>query len=98
MKGIAAALIAVFVLWVVDVNFNSGRYTDVIVRIPAACRLINRYSNLRPPQLAASFISRAGEKRPERDGGLGTELGPPIVPTSNAETSGQRLAKLPQLG
>jgi hypothetical protein len=38
MKGIAAALIAVFVLWVVDVNFNGGRYTDVIVRIvrPAA--------------------------------------------------------------
>jgi hypothetical protein len=34
-----------------------------------ACGLINRYSNLRPPQLAASFISRAGEKRPQQRGG-----------------------------
>ena len=30
MKGFIAACIAVGVLWVVDVEFNSGRYGDVV--------------------------------------------------------------------
>jgi hypothetical protein len=30
MKGIIAACIAVSVLWVVDVQLNSGRYSDVV--------------------------------------------------------------------
>jgi len=33
MKAVAAALIAVLVLWVVDVNFNGARYTDAVVRV-----------------------------------------------------------------
>ena len=35
---VVAAFVAVFVLWVVDVNFNGGRYTDAAVRMirPAA--------------------------------------------------------------
>jgi len=33
MKAVAAALIAVSVLWVVDVNFNGARYTDAVVRM-----------------------------------------------------------------
>jgi hypothetical protein len=38
MKTVAAAFVAVIVLWVVDVNFNGGRYTDVVLRMirPAA--------------------------------------------------------------
>jgi hypothetical protein len=38
MKAVAAAFVAVFVLWVVDVNFNSGRYTNAAVQMirPAA--------------------------------------------------------------
>jgi hypothetical protein len=30
MKGIIAACIAVGVLWIVDVQLNSGRYSDVV--------------------------------------------------------------------
>jgi hypothetical protein len=37
------------------------------------------------------------EKRPQQRR-LGGWLGPPIPTASNAETSGQRSAKLPQLG
>jgi hypothetical protein len=37
------------------------------------------------------------EKRPQQRR-LGGRLGPPIPTASNAETSGQRSAKLPQLG
>jgi len=33
MKTVAAAFVAVFVLWVVDVNFNGGRYTDAATRM-----------------------------------------------------------------
>ena len=44
-----------------------------------ACRLINRYSNLRPPQLAASSF-RGPERSGPSSGGLGAELGPPIQP------------------
>ena len=33
MKTVAAAFVAVFVLWVVDVNFNVGRYTDAAIRM-----------------------------------------------------------------
>jgi hypothetical protein len=33
MKAIAAAVVALFVLWVVDVNFNGSRYTDATMRI-----------------------------------------------------------------
>jgi len=33
MKAITSALIAVFILWVVDVNFNGGRYTDVVLQV-----------------------------------------------------------------
>jgi hypothetical protein len=33
MKGVAAAFIAVFVLWVVDVNFNGGHYTGAAVKM-----------------------------------------------------------------
>jgi len=33
MKSITAAFVAVFVLWVVDVNFNGGRYTDAAVQV-----------------------------------------------------------------
>jgi hypothetical protein len=33
MKGVAAAITAVFVLWVIDVNFNGSRYTDAVVRM-----------------------------------------------------------------
>ena len=29
MKAIAAAVVALFVLWVVDVNFNGSRYTEL---------------------------------------------------------------------
>jgi hypothetical protein len=33
MKTVAAAFVAVFVLWIVDVNFNGARYTDAAVRM-----------------------------------------------------------------
>jgi hypothetical protein len=33
MKAVTAAFVAVFVLWVVDVNFNGGRYTDAAVQV-----------------------------------------------------------------
>jgi hypothetical protein len=33
MKAVAAAFVALFVLWVVDVNFNGGRYTDAAMRM-----------------------------------------------------------------
>ncbi|WP_161849919.1 hypothetical protein [Bradyrhizobium sp. CCBAU 051011] len=38
MKAVGAAFVAVFVLWVVDVNFNGSRYTNVVVQLirPAA--------------------------------------------------------------
>jgi hypothetical protein len=33
MKAIAAAIVAVFVLWVVDINFNGARFTDAAMRM-----------------------------------------------------------------
>jgi hypothetical protein len=33
MKGAFAAIIALVVLWIVDVNFNDGRYTIVTARM-----------------------------------------------------------------
>jgi hypothetical protein len=33
MKSIAAIVIAAVVLWIVDANFNSGRYAIAIVRL-----------------------------------------------------------------
>jgi hypothetical protein len=54
--------------------------------------IVSRHSR-RPPQLAALFISRAAEKRPQ---GLGADLGPPIPTAGNEEKSRQRSAKLPQ--
>lgn len=33
MKPVAAAFVAVFILWVVDVNLNGGRYTEVTMRM-----------------------------------------------------------------
>jgi hypothetical protein len=33
MKAVAATFVALFVLWVVDVNFNGGRYTDAAMRM-----------------------------------------------------------------
>jgi hypothetical protein len=33
MKAVAAAFVALFILWVVDVNLNGGRYTDVVMRM-----------------------------------------------------------------
>jgi hypothetical protein len=33
MKAVAATFVALFVLWVVDVNFNGSRYTDAIMRM-----------------------------------------------------------------
>jgi hypothetical protein len=38
MKAVAAAFVALFILWVVDVNFNGARYTDAAMRMirPAA--------------------------------------------------------------
>jgi hypothetical protein len=31
MKAVTAAFVALFILWVVDVNLNGGRYTDVVM-------------------------------------------------------------------
>ncbi len=33
MKAVTAAFVAVFILWVVDVNLNGSRYTDVVVQM-----------------------------------------------------------------
>lgn len=33
MKAIAAAFVAVFILWVVDVNLNGSRYTTVVMQM-----------------------------------------------------------------
>jgi hypothetical protein len=33
MKAITAAFVAVFILWVVDVNLNGSRYTNVVVQM-----------------------------------------------------------------
>lgn len=33
MKAITAAVVAVFILWVIDVNLNGSRYTDVVARM-----------------------------------------------------------------
>jgi hypothetical protein len=32
MRGIVAAIIAIGVLWAADIEFNNGRYSDVIGR------------------------------------------------------------------
>ena len=36
MKAITAAFVAVFILWVVDVNLNGSRYTNVAVHMVRA--------------------------------------------------------------
>ena len=36
MKAITAAFVAVFILWVVDVNLNGSRYTNVAVQMVRA--------------------------------------------------------------
>jgi hypothetical protein len=33
MKGITAAFVAVFFLWIVDVNFNGSRYTNAAAQM-----------------------------------------------------------------
>jgi hypothetical protein len=33
MKAVAAAFVALFILWVVDVNLNGGRYTGVVMQM-----------------------------------------------------------------
>jgi len=33
MKAVAAAFVALFILWVVDVNLNGGRYTYVVMQM-----------------------------------------------------------------
>jgi hypothetical protein len=33
MKAVTAAFVAVFILWVVDVNLNGSRYTDALFRL-----------------------------------------------------------------
>jgi hypothetical protein len=33
MKAITAAFVAVFILWVVDVNLNGSHYTDAVTRM-----------------------------------------------------------------
>jgi hypothetical protein len=33
MKAVAAAFVALFILWVVDVNLNGGRYTQVVMQM-----------------------------------------------------------------
>jgi hypothetical protein len=45
MKVVAATFVAMFVLWVVDVNFNGARYTDAVVRMirPAAASIGIRF-------------------------------------------------------
>jgi hypothetical protein len=33
MKAVTAAFVALFILWVVDVNLNGGRYTAVVMQM-----------------------------------------------------------------
>ena len=33
MKAVTAAFVALFILWVVDVNLNGGRYTGVVMQM-----------------------------------------------------------------
>jgi hypothetical protein len=33
MKAVTAAFVALFILWVVDVNLNSGRYTELVMQM-----------------------------------------------------------------
>jgi len=33
MKALTAAFVAVFILWVVDVNLNGSRYTDAVMHM-----------------------------------------------------------------
>jgi hypothetical protein len=33
MKAVAATFVALFILWVVDVNLNGGRYTEVVMQM-----------------------------------------------------------------
>lgn len=33
MKALTAAFVAVFILWVVDVNLNGSRYTDAVMQV-----------------------------------------------------------------
>jgi hypothetical protein len=33
MKAVAAAFVALFILWAVDVNLNGGRYTEVAMQM-----------------------------------------------------------------
>jgi hypothetical protein len=33
MKAVAAAFVALFILWVVDVNLNGGRYTGAVMQM-----------------------------------------------------------------
>ena len=33
MKAVAATFVCIFVLWVVDVNLNGSRYTDVVAHV-----------------------------------------------------------------
>jgi hypothetical protein len=39
MKAVTAACVAVFILWVVDVNLNGGRYTGVVWQLIRAAAL-----------------------------------------------------------
>jgi hypothetical protein len=39
MKAVTAAFVAVFILWVVDVNLNGGRYTGVVWQLVRAAAL-----------------------------------------------------------
>jgi hypothetical protein len=33
MKALAATFVCIFVLWVVDVNLNGSRYTEVVAQV-----------------------------------------------------------------
>jgi hypothetical protein len=33
MKAVVAAFVALFILWVVDVNLNRGRYTTAVMQM-----------------------------------------------------------------
>jgi hypothetical protein len=33
MKAVTAGFVALFILWVVDVNLNGARYTDAVMRM-----------------------------------------------------------------
>jgi hypothetical protein len=45
MKALGAVCVAVFVLWVVDLNFNGSRYTSAVVQLirPAAASIGIRF-------------------------------------------------------